>query len=640
MAGYNFGSPPKINRLDFSKFKGVDFQTNPLEMNFGRTPNSRNMLIDKSGYPVKRTGYKQRLSITGKKINGIYTLKTDAFSKTLIHAGTDLYEWDKETDTLSAALTTAMNDARSLCFQKDSRLYIIDGGKYRCYYKDGDTFILKTVEEIAFVPTTVISRNPDGTGGTSFQAVNLLSKKRTNSFLGKASVTEYVLDSKDLDADAVTARKMTSSGVWQDLTETTDFTVDRVAGKVTFSVAPGASPVTGMDNVEIRFAKTVSGYADKINKTTIFDIFTIGAGDYFFLAGNPAEGNRDYRSNVNDPTYFPDTGYSIVGQDNTDIMCYIKINSSQAIIKESNEQDVSIYLRNSATDANGKVTFPIISGITSSGCVSKYATVNLKEDKLFLSKDGVSSLVTSILGVNMSQGRSYYIEPHLLQRNIAEAVAIEFEGRYLLAVDGYVYVADSRLKEFNKYSGTESYQYEWTLWDNMPVRVWHKDRDYLYFGTVDGKIMQMQKDDGRNFTEFYDDIDTPVRCYWDTPYIDFGTISRNKNMKGLWVVLQPNVRTSCDIYYKTRDTIALSPNYTADMVIPNDTAFADMFDFGSIDFTRFSFLTNDGPHVVSTNRKEKKFSLMQLRFENKNSEPMGIYKVQIEYTISSKYKGR
>ena len=178
------------------------------------------------------------------------------------------------------------------------------------------------------------------------------------------------------------------------------------------------------------------------------------------------------------------------------------------------------------------------------------------------------------------------------------------------------------------------------MWDNMPVRVWHKDRDYLYFGTADGKIMQMQKDDGRNFTEFYDDIDTPVRCYWDTPYIDFGTISRNKNMKGLWVVLQPNVRTSCDIYYKTRDTIALSPNYTADMVIPNDTAFADMFDFGSIDFTRFSFLTNDGPHVVSTNRKEKKFSLMQLRFENKNSEPMGIYKVQIEYTISSKYKGR
>lgn len=638
MAGYNFGSPPKINRLDFSKFKGVDFQTNPLEMNFGRTPNSRNMLIDKSGYPVKRTGYKQRLSL-GSRVNGVHSLKTDAYSKTLIHAGNTLYEWNKVNDTTSV-ITTDMNNERSLCFQKDSKLYIIDGKKFRCYYKDGESFVLKSVEDIAFVPTTVISRNPDGTGGTSFQAVNLLSKKRTNSFLGKADVKDYVLDSKGLDADKVTARKMTSSGVWSNLAEGTDFTVDRVNGKISFSVAPGVSPVTGMDNIEITFAKTVAGYSDKINKTNIFDIFTIGAGDYFFLAGNAAEGNRDYRSYVNDPTYFPDNAYSIVGQDNTDIMCYIKINNAQAIIKESNDQDVSIYLRSSGTDANGKVSFPIVSGITSSGCVSKYATINLKEDKLFLSKDGVSSLVTSILGVNMSQGRSYYIEPHLLQRNMAEAVAIEFEGRYLLAVDGFVYVADSRLKEFNKYAGTESYQYEWTLWDNMPVRVWHKDRDFLYFGTSDGKIMQMQRDDGKNFTQYYEDVGTPVRCYWDTPYIDFGTISRNKNMKGLWVVLQPNVRTSCDIYYKTRDTIALSPSHTASMSISSDTAFADMFDFGSIDFTRFSFLTNDGPHVVSTNRKEKKFSLMQLRFENKVSEPMGIYKVQIEYTISSKYKGK
>ena len=26
------------------------------------------------------------------------------------------------------------------------------------------------------------------------------------------------------------------------------------------------------------------------------------------------------------------------------------------------------------------------------------------------------------------------------------------------------------LKNYNKYSGNDSYQYEWSLWDNMPVR--------------------------------------------------------------------------------------------------------------------------------------------------------------------------
>ena len=35
MAGYNFGSPPKINRLDFSKVQGRrTFKPIPLEMNF------------------------------------------------------------------------------------------------------------------------------------------------------------------------------------------------------------------------------------------------------------------------------------------------------------------------------------------------------------------------------------------------------------------------------------------------------------------------------------------------------------------------------------------------------------------------------------------------------------------------------
>ena len=89
-------------------------------------------------------------------------------------------------------------------------------------------------------------------------------------------------------------------------------------------------------------------------------------------------------------------------------------------------------------------------------------------------------------------------------------------------------------------------------------------------------------------------------------------------MKGLWVVLQPNIRTSCDIYYKTRDKIALSPSYTADMVIPNDTAFADMFDFGNIDFHEV-FIPYKRWASLSrlTEKKRRNSALMQLRFENK-----------------------
>ena len=40
------------------------------------------------------------------------------------------------------------------------------------------------------------------------------------------------------------------------MTEDVGFTVNRPEGKVIFSAAPGVSPVTGMDNIEIQFSKT------------------------------------------------------------------------------------------------------------------------------------------------------------------------------------------------------------------------------------------------------------------------------------------------------------------------------------------------------------------------------------------------
>ena len=643
MAGYNFGPPPKTNHLNFEKFKGVDFQTNPLEMDYGRSPNSRNMYIDKSGYPVKRSGWQLYKAVPdGQRVNGIFKIQNKYGKRMVVHAGNTLYEYAYDEVELVQIGSFNLADNRSTAFHRDGKLFILDGQKIIVLsITEDDNITGEFLRDIGFIPTTTISRNPDGTGGNSLQAVNMVTPKRTNTFLGKASIVDYIVDQKKLDADLIKAKKMTAAGVWVDLVETTDFTVDRVNGKITFTVAPGASPVTGMDNVEITFSKTNQMYEDRVNKCTIFDIFTIGSGDYFFLSGNKESKNQDYRSFVNDPTYFPDTGYSIVGQDNAAIMTYAKLNNAQVIIKEDNGQDVTIYIRSSAQDGGGKTVFPIVSGVVSSGCVSSYATVNLRDDKLFLSQDGVSSIVTTILGVNMTQGRSYYIDPMLLKSNMNNAVAIEFQGKYMLAVDNdKVFIADSRLKEYNKYAGNESFQYEWSVWDNMPVRVWYKEDDTLYFGTQDGRIMVMSVDDGQNFTSYYKDIDQPVRCYWDTPYIDFGTISRYKNLKGLWIVLQPNIRTSCQIFYKTKETIQLSPTANPIMIINSDTAFADMFDFGSIDFTRFSFLTNDGPHVFSTNRKEKKFNLMQLRFANEEAEPLGIYKVQMEYTISSKYKSK
>lgn len=615
---------PKVYNLELSKFKGVDYQNNPTQVEPSRSPLAPNMTINQSGFPTKRKGYAKIIELTGLCINGIHELVTSTGTKTIIHAGTKFYSWDKSDDT-TAEILTGVNNAKSVSFQKDNKLYILDGLKYRVYYLSGASWIFKDVSEIAFVPTTIISRNPEG-GGTIFQAVNMIGAKRKNSFLGKDSVTKYKLDSTAIDSDTVVAKILDSNGDWQTKTEGTDFTVNRTLGEVTFSTAPNASPITGMDNVEIEFAKKNLDTLGCINRCVIFDIYTIGTGEYIFLTGDSQKPNIDYRSYVNDPTYFPDLNYSIIGQDNTEIMAYIKMGNSQAIIKESNNQDVTIYLRTAGTDGNGKAVFPITQGIATSGAISRYCTVNLNEDKLFLAEEGILALHSSLISSIMTQNRSFYVNPHLTkQPNLKNAVAIAYKDKLYVAVNGHCYVADSRQKEFNKYANTESFQYEWVHWTNIYANVWHSDENALYFGTTDGKIMRFYADDESGLQSTFTDNGVAINAFWDTPYFDMNTITNYKTLKGLWLMLQPYARTSCKVFYKVKSRITEEDS--------PEIRHADIFSFDDLDFTRLTFSTDISPSVIFYRKKERKFILIQFRFQNDLIEPFGLYKAQIQYIM-------
>ena len=348
---------PKVSRLNIAAFKGVDFANNATQVKPYRSPNAENITSDLAGKPVKRTGYRTVGMFDAGRINGIYRLATEDVEKVLVHAGTKLYEWSRQDEVWSAngtVIKEGLNDERSTAFQKNKRLWILDGRTYWVYGEFDEAFACKAANEIAYTPTTIISRNPDGTGGTLLEGVNLISDKRTNSFLGKDSTTVYVLDSKELDSGAVTARKLSSSGDWVDLKETTDFTVDRTAGKVTFKTAPGASPVTGRDNVEITFCKAVEGAADKINHSTVTTAYGVnGATDRTFFAGNAEHPNLLWWSALDDPSYIPDVNYAILGQDSSAIMGFSRVGNSLAVHKEDNEQDQTIFLLTGAfSEAN------------------------------------------------------------------------------------------------------------------------------------------------------------------------------------------------------------------------------------------------------------------------------------------------
>lgn len=89
------------------QFLGIDLQNAPGNVNPARSPMCVNMIRETVGSNRKRHGY-ETVAELGGQINGIFQLKTPELNKTIIHAGTKIYEFkEDETTTL---LYEAAND--------------------------------------------------------------------------------------------------------------------------------------------------------------------------------------------------------------------------------------------------------------------------------------------------------------------------------------------------------------------------------------------------------------------------------------------------------------------------------------------------------------------------------------------------
>lgn len=631
---------PKLYTLKMESFKGVDFANNATQVQPYRSPNAENIISDLAGKPVKRTGYKTIATFDGA-INGIFHLVTNDTEKFLIHSGTKLYEWEKTDGVFSESgkeIYSDMNNSRSTAFQNDKKLYILDGKTYLVYGEYADSYKVQKVSDVATVPNCYLGKKPDGTGGTKRHDINVLTKKRMYSYLVSDEATkEFHLtadDSTKLTSDSVTARVLDDDGTWSDKAETTDFTVDRDNGIITFKTAIPITPSTGVDNVEITFSVDSDDYTpDLINKCTIAIQYGYnGATDRVFVSGNPDAVNFHYWSDINDPCFFPALNYAYLGQDSSAIMGYSIVGDALAVHKEDNEQDQTIFLvRGSYDEVNG-YNFAISGSVAGVGAISKYCFRQLGTEPMFLARQGVYSVTTQYLTAEKyAQSRSYYVNPKLTKEtNLEEAVAIEYNGYYYLAVNGHVYVADSRQKTYEKNAPQSEFQYEWYYFTNIDARVWWKYDGKLYFGDFDGNVKQFKEDIESAVSRYlYTDDGEPIHAIWYTPYFVLNTISRYKTLKGFWVMLSPYSRSSIKVYYKIKGDLRLVKESSM-----------DIFDFNDIDFTRFTFNTDDSPMVVATNAKAKKFMLIQFVFENNvDGEGFGFYEAEVTYTIGGKYKG-
>ena len=608
-----------IRTKKYERFRGVDFSTDPALVDDARSPWAPNMVADMGGMPEKRSGWRTLQTFEGR-VNGLYDAVFDGATHRLVHAGTKLWRWYEDGGTQPALLAENLPDERSTAVYMGGSLWLFTGGGlYRC-----DGAGVRSAAEGAYVPLTVIARTPAG-GGVSYEAVNLLTGKQKVSFLADGESTVYQLPYTGLDSvDAVETDGAVQEG---------GYTVDLAAGTVTFEEAPEAPAAGAEDNVVIAFTRTVAGCADRIGKCRAAIVWGVGgASDRIVATGNPDYPNYDFICGYADGTYWPDTGYAVIGTDETAILGYRRLGEYLAIVKEDNGQDSTVFLRSSGLDSDGEAVFPVKPCLAGAGAVTRFGFGNIGDEQLILTGRGVYALTTnSLTAERIAQNRSYRVDPKLLSEDLSEAVSCSYDGSYLIFAGGRVYGLDGRQPRAYASRNDTSFVYECFYWENVPARSVlrriENGRESLYFGTDDGRLCRFNTDvEGM---ARYNDDGAAIEAVWSTRSDDDGDPMVLKTLlkKGSAVTIKPYTRSSAKVLFRTdRDAIA----WQATM------GEMDILDWEDIDFSRFTFNANEAPAEIPFRRKVKNYKRLQILIKNDAvNEGFGVYAIVKHFTAGN-----
>ena len=612
-------TPRTISVID--EFLGVDFTNSSAAIDVRRSPNGKNMIRSVPGKVRKSLGWTTQTTYPNEKINGCHFLRGE--SDFLIHAGTNLYNG-------ITLVYSGMNDARSMSWEFDKKLYIVDGKAIIVVKKSGATYVASPLTSTAYIPTLTISKDPDG-GGTAYEDLNLLQPGFRESFLSNGTATDYSLSFGNLDNTPVTAQVMDANGDWQDLVENTDFSVDRSTGTVSFDNPPPVPVVTGEDNVKITAYRTVSGYANRVNKCKIGVLYGVNGGnDRLFLTGNPDYINYDWYSESYMPDYFPDTNYSKLGSDASAIIGYSKIGRYLAAHKDDFERDQNIILRDSTT-IDDRVVFRVTNALQGCGAIAPYSFGYIANEPLFLTSQGIFAVTAQdVTGDKYSQNRSFYLNGKLLKEPYLEdSYACVYKDMYLLCVNNVVYILDGLQSVVSdKAMPYATRQFCGFYRTNVPANcMWVKDGE-LWFGSLDGKVAKFATDED-SLSSYNDDGD-PIEAIWETPDIEGKLFYKNKTLRYLAVKFDAALKTSAKIYGKGREGWEL---------LKEDESTGSSFKFSTLKFSALRFGGEMTELISTVKAKIKKVDKFQLKVQNsKLNEPFGLFEIGFEFVENGNFK--
>lgn len=500
-------------RRIYSNFRGVDFRGE--EINLVRSPDSLNIWKDYKKTESIRTRPKMELSEEfNETVWGVFFYKAGNENMTLVHSGEKLY---KIADGRRTEIYTGLNAARSQSFIYNNVWYFKDGINYIQY--NGD----KIGEVEGYVPTTSIGRKPAG-GGTVHEDVNLLTGRRINTFLADGTSKDFYLDAQKIDSDFVPKVKVNDVAV-------SNFKVDYLKGKITFTSAPKEPLTDGQDNVSVEFKKTISGYREKINNCTLLQVFD----NRVFFSGNKDYPNMIFHCSLNDPSYCSDLDYYNEGLDTAKVKGLVAGNNVLWVFKEPSQANTTVFYHTPTIDSEYGKIYPSSHSSISTGCVG--GAINFNDDIVFFSDRGMEGISGDVTTEQVIAHRSSLVDRKLIAEADYKNMLLEEWDGYLIAFIGNkAYLADSRATFANE----NHFEYEWFYWEmTKSITCTCVNNGVLYLGTEDG-IYTLTDTEGS------------LESYWVTPKDKFMYPQYNKTTNKRGCVIEAT--GDIDLYAKLEDT--------------------------------------------------------------------------------------
>ena len=605
-------SAAKRTRLVIDTFLGADLTSEPANVDPTRSPDCENMVRSVPGKVRKRMGWQTVTTLPGR-INGCHHTREGGV---LLHAGESLWRFDGEA---AQKLCDGLADARSASWLLGDTLVIADGRALLLF--DGETVC--PAAERAYIPTVTIARAPSG-GGQAYEELNLIGPRFRESFLGTAGDKVYQLSFAPLDEEAVSAELLQPDGSRKTLTEGADFTVDRAAGTLTFTTAPGESPIDGQDNLTVTASHTVEGYAGRINGCRVGILYGIGgAADRLFLSGNDALPGRDWYSGYGDATYWPDGGWSRLGSEGSAVVGYAILGNQLAAYKDGAELGRSVILRQGQM-TDGQAAFPAVGSLQGSGAVSRWAFGYLAGEPLFLSQEGICALTSQdVTGEKLDSLRSFYLSGALrAEENKEDAFALVWRSQYLLATGERLYLLDG-LQPLATAAGAPycERQYAGFYCTGIPARVLWEQDGRLWFGAADGRVCRFAADESDPAS--YNDDGAPIVARWTTPDLPAGQVGIEHHLRRLYVELASAAVTG----FVARGRVRGSWRELFDA-----GAEARYFSYRRLRYSRFTYSCDDTPHIIGARIRLRGVGRATFAIENEaQNEPFGLNAIALEY---------